>query len=41
LIIIQTNSGNRNQPAVKKLKLLLQVVADVADRFIDSPAGAG
>src|SRR5215831_1167208 len=37
LIIIQTKSRNHDQPPVKKLKLLLQVVANVSDGRI----GAG
>src|SRR5207247_11186956 len=41
LIIVQTNTRNDNQAAVKKLKLVLQIVADVADGFIDSTGGAG
>ena len=29
------------QTAVKELKLLLQIIAEVADSFVDSPAGSG
>src|SRR4030095_13300673 len=41
LIIVQTNPGNSDQAAVEKLKLLLQVVADIINGFIDSTGGAG
>src|SRR5215831_5375808 len=41
LIIVQTDPRNRNQPAFEKLKLLLQIVADIIDGFIDSTSGAG
>src|SRR5215510_8993416 len=41
LIVVQTDSRDHDQAAVEKLKLLLQIVADIADGFVDSPAGAG
>src|SRR5690349_17770392 len=39
LVVVETNAGNQNQPLVEKLKLLLQVVAHVADRLVDAAAG--
>src|SRR5262245_66274096 len=41
LIIVQTNPRNSDQAAVEKQKLLLQVVTDISDGFIDSSSGAG
>src|SRR5215510_1239877 len=40
LIVVQTDSRDHDQAAVEKLKLLLQIVADVINGFIDSAGGA-
>src|SRR5215471_16884756 len=41
LIVVQTDSRDHDQAAVEKLKLLLEMVADIADGFVDSTGGAG
>src|SRR5215470_6058117 len=41
LIVVQTDSRDHDQAAVEKLKLLLEIVADIADGSVDSATSAG